>query len=306
MGDLKLEVAVKDIQTPKKVKIIRNGMVITDNLKGFRDELRMFQGLKPFAAVLRPAKIKSDASAWIKSLEGPRHDSLSSSYLNTDAKKIEAEKLMYEITSNVRKILKEIASNSGGETKQLTEVDKYITSKPSELDGSGENNEQDPLKIKTKIKVKKAKQNSKGYQLGGNKGKKTVNGNGNSNGGGGGNNGGTKKGKFEEIVLNARTIKFDSSQPKLRRIHIQNSPADGEATVYLAKIPRAGDPEIISIELKSKFDATVVNNTVSFKITKGSDIQFELEIEEDIDALHAVVTIKEPKKSLFKKLQGKK
>ena len=305
IGDLKLEVATKNVPNIKRVQIIRNGMVITDNLKGFKDELRKFQGLKPFAAVLRPARIKSEASAWIKSLEGPQHNALTTSYLNDPDAKEESKRLMFEVTRQVRLILKEIASSASGETKQLSEIDKYITSKPTELDGSGEE-EKDPVKVNTKIRMKNHKSNQNGYQPGGNKGRKaTGEGRNRRKTTNEGEKGGRGKGKFESIKLEARAVKIDSSKPLLRRIVVDNMPLSGDVDIGVLKIARTGAEELVPATLKSDFDAKVIGGSFRFKAEAGDSVDFLAEVKEDVSALHAVVTITEPKKTLVQKLRGK-
>lgn len=307
VGKFKLQVAVNNIPNLKRVQIVRNGMVITDNLRGFKDELRKFQGLKPFAAVLRPAEIRSTASAYIKGLEGPQHNLLTISYLSDEEKKDRAMRHMAALAAEVRKILKEVASTSSGVSKQLSEVDKFITSKSKNIEGASSEEEFDPVKLRAKVKSKTHERKKEGFKDGGTQGDdgpvkrtrriKVKPGNRKV--------GGKDQGDFQATQVQARTLKTDNKKPTSRKIYINELPLSGEVTISLIKTARSGIEELVPVTSVDNAGAKLLSGRIFLSGEKGDALDLDLEIQEDIAALHASVSIREPKKSIFKKLRGK-
>jgi hypothetical protein len=84
LGNFAMHILVKE-GLPKRVAIIRNGMLITDNLGNFGDKLAHFPMYKDFVAIVEPEDIES--KALFKRLENPRHDELSAERLETEQEK---------------------------------------------------------------------------------------------------------------------------------------------------------------------------------------------------------------------------
>src|SRR5580658_8181995 len=85
---------------PKRVKIIRNGMAITDSLAAFGDRLANFPRYSDFVALVDP--IDPEGSRLIKQLENPRHDALSAQRLSDPAKRAAAEQTMKHLAKAIR------------------------------------------------------------------------------------------------------------------------------------------------------------------------------------------------------------
>ena len=86
---------------------------------------------------------------------------------------------------------------------------------------------------------------------------------------------------------------------------VDNMPLSGDVDIGLLKIARTGAEELVPATLKSDFDAKVIGGSFRFKAEAGDSVDFLAEVTEDVSALHAVVTITEPKKTFVQKIRGK-
>jgi hypothetical protein len=118
---------------PKRVCIVRNGMVITDNLAKFGDKFSSFPLYKDFVAFVEPLDVAG--SSVIKHLENPKHDNLSADRLADAKKKAESTRDMKRLARIVRDAIKEQAlpkPTSEMSIDELTEffVDRNTTKPP--------------------------------------------------------------------------------------------------------------------------------------------------------------------------------
>lgn len=304
-GDFVLNVQTEGVENFKRVQIVRNGMVITDTLKNFSgDQLKMFRGLKPFVAVLTPAARKSSSSNWLKRLEGPAHDELTTEFLKDREQKKLAEDQMNAIAKEVRKIVNELASSAAGMSHQLSEIDKFLKSKSEDLGSSDNKENKDSAKLIFKRRKGAQDKSQKGFKKGGDKGvrgaepgrgqkdKRTTK-RGRVAGGGG------KGGPFQSFDIKARVIRADGGKPFLRRILLSDIPFSGEVNISIVKTPRTGTEEKIAAKIVSGLAATEIDGSLRFSVTEGESISFEVEIEEDINVLYAATTITKPKVSIL-------
>ena len=80
----------EDLKSLRKIHIVRNGMLITDNLKDFAyraDQFINFRETNCFSAILQPAETEDKSSDWLKKLEGPSHNLLTTTYLTNKEEK---------------------------------------------------------------------------------------------------------------------------------------------------------------------------------------------------------------------------
>lgn len=91
LGDVQVRILVEE-NLPKKVLILRNGMVITDSLGHFGDQLKRFPMYRDFIALVMP--VEKRGSAYLRWLESPRHDELSAERIPDPAKRREARAVM--------------------------------------------------------------------------------------------------------------------------------------------------------------------------------------------------------------------
>lgn len=103
LGRMRLRL-LKEEGLPKRVGIIRNGMLITTDLKHFGSKLERFKGSRDFVAVLEPAD--DPASKLLKTLENPEHNSFSAERLSNPVKREAAELAMRRLDRELRELIR--------------------------------------------------------------------------------------------------------------------------------------------------------------------------------------------------------
>lgn len=103
LGRISVRILVKE-GLPKRVAIIRNGMMITDNLKHFGDKFVRFAMYRDFVALVEP--LDDAGSKLFKDLENPRHDELSAERIPDPDKKTVAKRAMTQLAGKIREIIK--------------------------------------------------------------------------------------------------------------------------------------------------------------------------------------------------------
>jgi len=122
-GGLRVRLLVRE-GLPKGVCFIRNGMVITTSLEAFGQKFQKFKLHKDFIAVIEPAGDKE--SAFIKSLENPAHDRLSAQGIPDPDKRHKAEKIMKEVASEIRRVIRKEALPEIDEEADLDEMGEFF------------------------------------------------------------------------------------------------------------------------------------------------------------------------------------
>ena len=140
---------------------------------------------------------------------------------------------MGQLTSEVRQIIKELATTDITSSSNLTELDKFVKQRPEIIDKGSEKEipqERDPTKTTFSIKKSTTKKKSetyrKGSEVGGTKiderGKKRQK---KRNPAGPGN---TAIGKFTGIPGETKVLKLDASNPLKRTLKSKKMSEDGE------------------------------------------------------------------------------
>jgi hypothetical protein len=106
LGNVSVSILMRD-NLPKRVCIIRNGMLITDNLANFGDKFSSFPLYRDFVALVEPTD--DVGSALLKTLENPRHDGLSAERLSDATKRSHASRAMKTLAKAIRNAIKEQA-----------------------------------------------------------------------------------------------------------------------------------------------------------------------------------------------------
>jgi hypothetical protein len=103
LGKIRMHLSVRD-HLPKRVFLIRNGMLITDNLQYFGDRLVRFPMYRDFISIVEPAD--SAASELMKRLEDPKHRDLSAERLMDRHEQKRVKKAMRALISWIRERIK--------------------------------------------------------------------------------------------------------------------------------------------------------------------------------------------------------
>lgn len=104
LGGLELHILLGE-NLPKRVGIIRNGMLIADSLVHFGDKLERFAGSRDFIALLEPTS--HNAIRLLRSLENPTHDGFSAERIANPSKREAAELQMRHLAKELRRKLQE-------------------------------------------------------------------------------------------------------------------------------------------------------------------------------------------------------
>jgi hypothetical protein len=123
IGPVSVTMLVRD-GLPKRVRIVRNGMAITDELSNFGDKFAVFPMYRDFVALVEPGS--SDGSKFVKRLENPRHDGLSAERLADPQKRREASLIMKRLAKEIRQAIKDEALPKFETTVALDELTEFF------------------------------------------------------------------------------------------------------------------------------------------------------------------------------------
>lgn len=140
LGVIKLRILVAD-DLPKRVGIVRNGMLITHGLEHFGDRLERFAGSRDFIALAEP---DDDASRLMKKLENPKHDSFSAERLSDPAKRRQAEQAVKALIKALRERIREATAVVAEDEVMIDELTQYFAVRPPETDTPGKDTREDP------------------------------------------------------------------------------------------------------------------------------------------------------------------
>ncbi|HGM5336842.1 TPA: hypothetical protein ACKP2J_001266, partial [Serratia marcescens] len=148
LGKFSIKVLL-DEKMPKRVNFIRNGMLITTNLKNFKDKLLNFNQYANFIAIVEP--IEDSCSASMKKMENPRHDELSTARIISSSERIKLYTAMNKLGEAIRKFIKSRAYMEPKNKEQLDELAHFFGGDDSEMpvldDSEGLENHPDTTKI---------------------------------------------------------------------------------------------------------------------------------------------------------------
>jgi hypothetical protein len=134
LGKCELRILVGE-KLPKKVAVLRNGMLITDELGG----LKRFSSFKEFAAVL---ECRSDKGlSLLRAMEPPRHDDFEPDRLSPD-RRHHGRTALREITKWVRDMLARHAKDPVSEITKLDEMADFFADE--EETGTGRRRDENP------------------------------------------------------------------------------------------------------------------------------------------------------------------
>ncbi|SDS50532.1 hypothetical protein SAMN05216496_1737 [Pseudomonas sp. Z003-0.4C(8344-21)] len=279
LGRVQVKVLVGD-KLPKKICIIRNGMVITDNLSSFNEPFLRFPMYKDFVAVVTFLDVRG--SSFIKRLEDPKHKELSADgLLNQDDRDV-AKRVMKKLAGKIRAAIKEHTFTEYENEVLADEMRDYFPAGSApELEQRNSDND-DPETIKYQIEPRKKRPSTEAYT--------DVEGDAEAGGGFGDGRGG-KVGegriKYPGDVERARS---KQSIPLLDvRNIITTGGASNSRTVFftptisthaLLSIDAVGINKNEPLTVSSAFGANVKNGAVLVEFLAGKRIKIDLEFSE--------------------------
>lgn len=120
LGALQFHLLV-DEDLPKRVGILRNGMLIADGLENFGDKLERFPGSRDFVAILEPKS--NNAIRLLRALENPTHSGFSAERIANPRKRDEAERWMKQLAGELRFKLQQLAAITYEDEVTLDDLD---------------------------------------------------------------------------------------------------------------------------------------------------------------------------------------
>lgn len=123
IGRLKLHILLGE-GLPQRVAILRNGMFVTDNLSSFGEKFSNFPSYKDFVAVIEPAD--DAASATMKRLENPSHNSFSSDRIVDLEERAAIKKSMETVGKWARDEIKKLAHQPPKSVSAVDELNEFF------------------------------------------------------------------------------------------------------------------------------------------------------------------------------------
>ncbi len=129
LGEFTAKILVEE-GMPKRVAIVRNGMLIAQSLEHFGDKFARFPGARDFIMLVEPAD--DEASKVLKSLENPQHNAFSAGRLDDPAKQKRVTRAMKRLIHEIRTLIRENAEITGGDAVKLDELGEFFADAGSE------------------------------------------------------------------------------------------------------------------------------------------------------------------------------
>ena len=148
LGTIRIHILVND-DYPRRVGIVRNGMLITDTLEHFGDQLKRFQGSKPFVAIVEP--LSDEASRMLKRLENPQHNGFSAGRISDPGKQKLAERAMKNLAKAIREFIRDETAVAEDSEITLDELSQFFAETSPKEKPKADNGEEDPERITYKV-----------------------------------------------------------------------------------------------------------------------------------------------------------
>lgn len=155
LGEVQVRILVAD-GLPRRVGIVRNGMLITTSLEHFGDKLERFPGSQDFVALVRP---DAAVSRLMKRLENPKHDSFSANRISDPVKRQAAERAMKGLHRELRRVIKEVTAVTADEEVLIDEMTNFFADDPTEQRPPDPKADHDPERyVYTPPKIRRVRQ----------------------------------------------------------------------------------------------------------------------------------------------------
>lgn len=300
LGQIKMMILSRD-DLPKRLTIIRNGMVITDSLDKFGDKFSSFRMYRGFVALVEP--LASFGSALIKRLENSRHDSLSPERITQPEKKAKAVKAMRKLAKTIREAIKAETLKEPERVISLDELAVFFAN-PDDLEKDTEadhNPEFYTYSARIPKKPKSTLRKVEGGEKGGGKpennggrggsGKRNGEGKGNGSGSGGSGADSTKKNVSLNNVRNVIPLKGGEHKRS-----IWFTP-DDDGNISIA-VFAAGINSNDKLVVAESSLGEVINGEVVLSVNSGQRCSFKISLTENFTGPIELLASKDNKKEV--------
>jgi len=283
LGKVQIRVLVAD-GLPKKVCILRNGMVITDSLEKFGEKFQKFPMYRDFVAVVMPLEKKGET--FIRKLEDPRHTHLSDELLPNEGDREEARRVMKRLGKTIRDTIKSYTRSEFANEVSIDEMRRFFDATKDRAEQPGTSAAEDPETIRYTIEPRKPKRRQPRATVTG-PGDDGGRGGGAQRGGGGGGTGGSDSGRGQgpfpgatgasrSIVLqDFRNVRRPDST-RARSLYFTPS----ESGVATITVEATGLTETADLSVAHATDAQIVNGSIQKALTANERTRIDLELSE--------------------------
>jgi len=152
LGQVQIRVLVRE-GLPKKVLLIRNGMIITDNLAQFGEKFVHFPMYRDFVCLVVP--LDKEGSTFIKRLEDPQHKDLSAADLPDAASRDHAGSVMKRLGREIRKTIKQHTLSKFEGELAADEMRRYFAAPSETSPDAQKSKELDPERLSYDLEKQK-------------------------------------------------------------------------------------------------------------------------------------------------------
>lgn len=279
LGKMRFRILVQD-GLPKRVGIVRNGMLITSELQQFGDKLQRFVGTREFVAFVEP--VADSASKLMKSIENPRHDSFSANRLSDPVKRQAAESAMKQLIKDLRAQIEQTASIDEDEEITLDELARFFAEAASGAQPPDPDAENDPEKYvykparKAKTRAQRRQENAGEDGGGGEKESQARGGkrSGDQKGPGAGTGGSGTTGKVPPLKLTGLRTAIPSGNADAKKRTVWFTPSVSGAAVVQLEATGLNTGEPLSVVSTSV--GAVCKGKVALDLTEGERVSLEV------------------------------
>lgn len=284
LGRIRIRVLASD-RLPKKVCIIRNGMVITDSLELFGEKFARFPMYRDFVALVVP--LDDEGRAFIKKLENPKHDGLSPERLPDQPRREHAKTVMKELAKKIRDTIRSYTLAQFEDEVSADEMRQYFPTDAAKPADSGESAQDDPETIRYQLEPKKPRSephavrneegNVAGPRLGPTPSPGPGAGPGPSPGQGPRSRPNRGKGEARPIMLaDVRNLLPRAENPKARTIMF--TPSEGGMATILLEASGLNDSE--DLRVMHATDASVSGGRITRRVEANERTRIDIEFDE--------------------------
>lgn len=259
---------------PKRVGIIRNGMLITQELQ----QLRRFSDFKEFVAVVECHNNKGNQL--LRAMEPPRHDDFEPERLPSPEMQRLGRRAIKDLGKWVREMLKRHAQDEAKEVTEIDELKDYLGDE-EEGEGNSEGDEINPLgKIRLRAKpVKKTARSALGAGTKGGGGNDNGENSGEGSGGeSSGSGSGENSGNNAAANVQLNNLRAVISAPKKRRISVT---PDYTGKVEIQVFDSGADTNAVLNIAAADIGNIKKGKITDIELTQGQRISFEVTLERE-------------------------
>lgn len=283
LGEFTAKILVEE-GMPKRVTMVRNGMLIAQSLEHFGDKFARFPGARDFIMLVEPAD--DDASKVLKSLENPQHNAFSAGRLDDPAKQRKVTRAMKRLIREIRTLIRENAEITGGDAVKLDELGEFFADAGSE-EAKVPSAEDDPETIRftpaKRVRPKPKKpvaRHSEGEEGGaghdeGAGGAKTD-----GKGGGSGAGEGGDGTSGQQVVVRLATVRNVEKSPTVRKVFFTPDEAGEIELTFLAT--GVFDETVVKVaNATGAANCSANQGRVGLNVDQGTRVEIEVTFDDD-------------------------